>query len=115
FPAAARRAAETPRRPVWLGPAVDDARPLRKNGAGRHAAGECGRQRLRLWRTAAAARRVERRPGVLRPDLLRLRRLFDLRDRRGALPRVQPQGQLPVSVRGGGLLGLLAALAHFAL
>ena len=46
------------------------------------------------------ARRVDRRAGVLRPDLLRLRGLLHLRDRRGALPRLPPAGQLPLPLRG---------------
>ena len=49
-----------------------------------------------------------------RADLLRLRRLFDHRDRRRHVPGLRDAGQLPFSVCGDRLLGFLAALAHHA-
>ncbi len=59
-------------------------------------------------------RRLARHARVLRPDLLRLRRLLDDRHRHRALPRLRAAGQLPHAVRRDRLLGLLAALAHLA-
>ena len=61
---------------------------------------------------AGRARCVDGHAGLQRADLLRLRRLLDHRDRRGDVPGLRDARQLPLSVRGGGLLRFLAALAH---
>ena len=55
---------------------------------------------------------VGRNPGVRRADLLRFRGLFDVGDRRRAVPGLCNAGQFPFPLRSGRLLRLLAALAH---
>ena len=107
-------AAPRDRRPAALRPGADDDRPVQQDRARRQFPVDRGRTRLRQRQAARRARCLDRHARVQRPDLLRLRRLLDDRDRRGAVPGLRDAGQLPLSVRRGRLLGFLAALAHHA-
>ncbi len=62
-------AAETAGRPFPLGPGANDARPLRKNCAGRYDAGGISRSRFRLRRSARCARFMDGHDRVCRTNL----------------------------------------------
>ena len=112
--AAVLRAEAGESRPDAVGPRPDDPGPLRE---GRHRRRRALERRGRGLRRAGTGRIrgcLARDARILRPDLLRLRRLLDHRDRRRAVPRLRAAGQLPHAVRGDRVLGFLAPLAHLA-
>ena len=82
----ARVAADPPA--AALGPDADDAGPVQEDRDRGRPARAGRRQGLRREGSVADARRVARHAGVLRPDLLRLRRLLDDGDRRVAGARL---------------------------
>ncbi len=71
-------------------------------------------QSIRLRWSAHRARFLDGRYRLRGANLFRFRRLFDLRDRRGALSRLSLEGQLQISLCRHRLFGFLATLAHFA-
>ncbi len=99
---------------LW-GLGAADPRPVREGRDRRCRPRERRRRGVRRARTGRLRRRLARHARLLGPDLLRLRRLLDGRDRRLAVPRLRAARQLPHAVRGDRLLRFLAALAHLAL
>ena len=92
---------------------ADHPRPVPEGRARRRLPRAGGREGLRRARRRPDdARRLGRDARVQRADLLRLRRLFDDRDRRRDVPRLRDARQFPLPLCGGRLLRFLAALAH---
>src|SRR6184192_1751643 len=110
--AAVRAAAPRHRGAAALRAGAHDPRPLQQDRARRQFPRERRGACLRQRQDPGGTRRLGGDAGVQRSDLLRLRRLFDHRDRRGAVPGICHAGQLPLPLRGGGVLGLLAPLAY---
>ena len=96
-PAAVRRPRRTTARAARVGARAARARAVREERARRHRARAGRRRRVQDGWPRRPGRRVDRHARVRRADLLRLRRLLDVRDRRRAVPRVLAARQLPLA------------------
>ena len=112
--AAVRAAAQGDVVAIALRTGADDAGLVQQGRHRRHVPGQRRRKHLRRRQDSRRARRVGGDARVQRPDFLRLRRLFDDRDRRGDVSGFRDAGQFPLSVCGGRILRFLAAMAHHA-
>ena len=110
---AVRGAAPRKLEPDLLRPRAADARAVPEGRSRRRLPLAGRRGGLRRARQAPRHARQLGRDLCLRgPDLLRFRRLFDLRDRGRLVPRLRHARQFPLSLRRRRLLRFLAPLAH---